>query len=857
MSENTNDRSDQTAPSAHPTNAYDSERIETKWQDRWELEHVWNADEKPGQKKYYVLSMFPYPSGRLHMGHVRNYTIGDVIVRFRKAQGYNVLSPMGWDAFGLPAENAAIKHKLHPQKWTLDNVETMKKQLKRVGFGYDWRREVTTCLPEYYRWEQLIFTEMFNRGLAYKKASTVNWCPSCATVLANEQVEDGRCWRCESETTTKELEQWFLKTTQYAQELLDDLDRLPGWPDRIRSMQRHWIGRSEGAEIRFQLENGKHLDVFTTRPDTLFGVTYMAIAPEHPLTLELCRGKPTEKDVRAFVDKCRKQDKVARTAEDAEKEGVFTGGYALHPLTGAKVPVFVANFVLMDYGTGALMAVPAHDARDHAFAKKYRLEIKEVVKPSAAQGGPLKDVKPVSEAPFTEPGVMINSGAFDGMDSERGKTAVIAELTKKNAGKQAVNFKMRDWGLSRQRYWGAPIPIIYCAQCGTLPVPKEQLPVVLPVDVDFTGEGVSPLAKHPDFLKTKCPKCGSGDARRETDTMDTFMESSWYYLRYTSPGYDAGPFKPENAAYWLQVDQYIGGVEHATMHLLYFRFFHKVLRDMGYLPKNMPKDALDEPVANLFNQGIVYKDGAKMSKSKGNVVEPDAIIKEYGADTARLFSMFAAPPEKVLEWSEAGVEGSFRFLNRIWRLVEKHESILKIAPYASKHAELKIDASKALRAKTHQTIQKVTQDFDHGYHFNTAIAAIMELVNEIYLYPVQFGVDESRAVLRESIETVLRLLHPFAPHVTEELWERLGGAQMLAGMPLPTEDPEAIKKDVVTVVVQVNGKLRGDVAVGVQLEQEKVVALAKEHPKVSGHLEGKAIVKTIFVPGKLVNFVVK
>ncbi len=854
MASQHSDNSAQSQSTGRPQDGrhFDHGAIEAKWQTRWETEKCWQAVKNPERSKYYVLDMFPYPSGRLHMGHVRNYTLGDVIARFRRKQGFNVLHPMGWDAFGLPAENAAIKNRVHPEDWTLNNIQGMKKQLKKLGLGYDWDRELTTCLPEYYRWEQLIFTQMLEKGLAYKKASTVNWCPSCTTVLANEQVEDGKCWRCESLTTTRELEQWFLRTTQYAEELLEGLDHLPGWPERVRLMQKHWIGRSDGAEITFQTEFGESIQVFTTRPDTLFGVTYLALAPEHPLTLKACEGRPEEAAVREFIDRCRRQDKVQRTAEDAPKEGVFTGAHVLHPLTGARIPLYIANFVLLDYGTGALMAVPAHDTRDHAFAKKYGIEIRQVILPTK-EGAPSID-----EAAYVEPGVLTSSGAFDGLESEKAKWAITDELEKRGAGKRSVQFRLRDWGLSRQRYWGAPIPVIYCEDCGAVPVPAEDLPVVLPKDIAFSGEGGSPLARHPDFLRTTCPKCGDDSARRETDTMDTFMESSWYYLRYLSPKDDTQPFSKEEARYWLGVDQYIGGVEHATMHLLYFRFFHKVLRDLGYLPEGLDPQDRDEPVRKLLNQGIVYKDGAKMSKSKGNVVEPDALIDKYGADTARLFSMFAAPPEKVLEWMDQGVEGSWRFLSRVWRMVDNHESIMRgVSPFSGPQTALRTAAAKKLRAKAHFTLQKVLQDFEHGYHFNTAIAAIMELVNEIYQYPVDLGVEESRTVLREAIEMTVRLLNPFAPHITEELWERLGGTTMLLAEPFPELDETALVKDVLKIVIQVNGKLRGEVEVGAGLSKEEILSAAAAEPRIVPHLEGREVLKSIFVPGKLVNFVVK
>lgn len=844
------------------TQEYRPESIETKWQKIWSEQKLWEVTEDRSKPKYYVLEMFPYPSGKLHMGHVRNYSIGDAIARFRRAAGYNVLHPMGWDAFGLPAENAAIKHGVHPETWTLENIIQMRAQFQRLGFGFDWSREITTCLPEYYKFEQEIFIKMFEHGLVYKKASSVNWCPSCATVLANEQVEDGKCWRCDSDVTTRELEQWFLKISQYADELLRDLDTLPGWPDRVKSMQRHWIGRSEGAEIKFRLESDAFvkerptdsdtLTVFTTRPDTLFGATYLALAPEHPWALALVAGRTDEKDARAFIERCRRTDKTIRTAEDAPKEGFFTGAYARHPLTDARLPIYLANFVVTDYGTGALMAVPAHDVRDFAFAQAYQLPIVSVIAAESHLAGEQQ------ELPFTQLGILSNSGAFSGLTSELAKHQITDALAAKQLGRATVQFRLRDWGLSRQRYWGAPIPMIICPTCGTVPVPREQLPVVLPKDLEISGQGNSPLQFHPDFAQTTCPKCHNPKARRETDTMDTFMESSWYYLRYTSPWETSAPFSAEAVQYWLGVDQYIGGIEHATMHLLYFRFFHKVLRDLGYFPDSLQGQDRNEPVRALLNQGIVYKDGAKMSKSKGNVVEPNEIIEKFGADTGRLFSLFAAPPEKVLEWSDQGAEGCYRFLGRVWRLVQNNESLFAGIPsFAGTQAQLTIEASRKLRAKTHQTIQKVTGDFANGYHFNTAIAAIMELVNECYLYEVNLAREESRAVLKEATETTLRLLHPFAPHITEELWSQLGHTQCLTGMILPTLDPVALVRDTIRWVVQVNGKWRAEVPAGVQVAESVVVDLAKSEPKVASQLEGKTLVKTIVVPKKLINFVVK
>ncbi len=831
---------------------YNPQDVESKWQDRWSKERSWEVSELPGKKKFYMLDMFPYPSGRIHMGHVRNYAISDVIARIKRSMGFYVMHPMGWDAFGLPAENAAIKNKTHPEKWTLENIQTMKAQLMRLGFGYDWSREVTTCLPEYYRFEQGFFVDFFEKGLAYRKASTVNWCPSCQTVLANEQVEDGHCWRCDSETTTRELEQWFFKTTAYAEELLKGLDQLPGYPERIKTAQRHWIGKSEGAEIEFAIEGrSETIRVFTTRPDTLFGVSYMALAPEHALALELSKTRQTE--VTEFIERCRKMDRFKRTADDTPKEGVFTGSHALHPLTGERIPIYLANFVLLDYGTGALMAVPAHDHRDHAFAKKYGLPIRQVIAPT--DGGKLE----TSIAPFVEPGVLIASGPYTNLISEKAKREITLALEKLKKGRAAVQYRLRDWGLSRQRYWGAPIPIVHCQDCGPVAVPKSELPVVLPGDVDLSGEGISPLAKHPFFAKTTCPKCRRKDARRETDTMDTFMESSWYYLRYTSPHSKNEPFDKKALSYWLGVDQYIGGIEHATMHLLYYRFFHKVLRDLGYFPSDLDPRDRDEPVRNLFNQGIVYKDGAKMSKSKGNVVDPMDLIAHYGCDTARMFSLFAAPPDKILEWSEQGVEGSFRFLGRVWRLVDQNSDALKSAPRKPATAHDKLaPAAKKLRTKTHATVLKYHTDFENSFQFNTMIAAIMELVNEAYLFQAADNkTPDDRAVFRESVETTIRLLYPFAPHIAEELAERIGFEARLLDAPLPVADAQALVKTTALYIVQVNGKLRSEVEMPIDASQAEVIAAAQADAKVASKLAEGQLVKTIFVPKKIVNFVVK
>ncbi|MBI3555346.1 MAG: leucine--tRNA ligase [Deltaproteobacteria bacterium] len=834
---------------------YDHKATESRWQDAWRKLHVFEVDAISNKPKYYILEMFPYPSGTIHMGHVRNYTMGDAMARYKAARGFNVMHPMGWDAFGLPAENAAIKHKTHPAKWTYSNIAYMKRQFERMGWLFDWRREAATCAPDYYRWEQLFFIQMLEKGLAYRKLSSVNWCNSCNTVLANEQVEEGKCWRCENDVTTKELTQWFYKVTAYAEELLAGCDKLPGWDERVTTMQRHWIGKSEGAELLFEVADGPKkgvkIPVFTTRPDTVGGVSFLSLAPEHALTLELARGANIEARVAAFVDKVRKIDKIKRSAENFEKEGVALGAHVLNPVTGEKVPVFAANFVLMDYGSGAVMAVPAHDVRDHAFAKKYGLPIKQVIAPLLESGAELP--RPVSEAAYTEPGRLVNSGEFTGLTSEDAKRKIPQWLEKKGAGHPTVNYKLRDWGISRQRYWGTPIPIIHCEKCGPVPVPKHELPVVLPEDVEFTGEGASPLSKSAVFVNVPCPKCGAL-GRRDTDTMDTFVESSWYYLRFCSLPTPDKPFRPEDVAYWGPIDQYIGGIEHATMHLLYFRFFHRVLQDLGWIPAGVAR----EPATNLLNQGIVYKDGAKMSKSKGNVVDPDSIIERFGADTARLFILFAAPPEKVIEWSDQGVEGSYRFIGRVWRMLQGNISLIQdVKPYAGQQSALNHAEAKKLRTKTHQTIQKVTNDLDHDFRFNTAISAIMELVNEIYSFKVELNDQTGREVLRESIETVVRLLCPFAPHVTEELWRLLGHDSLLTLEKWRDHDAQAVLLDVITIVVQVNGKHRANLTISKDVPKDEIAAMASKDPHVVAHLKDKELVRTVVVPGRLVNFVVK
>ncbi|GAB6933208.1 leucine--tRNA ligase [Calditerricola satsumensis] len=815
---------------------YNPREIEPRWQRVWEEQDAFRTDEESDKPKFYCLEMFPYPSGRLHMGHMRVYSIGDVIARFKRMNGYRVLHPMGWDAFGLPAENAAIKYGAQPAKWTYENIAYMKRQQKSLGVSYDWSREVTTCSPDYYKFTQWMFLLFYERGLAYRKKAPVNWCPECNTVLANEQVENGRCWRCDAEVTKKELEQWFLRITDYAERLLADLDKLEGWPERVKVMQKNWIGKSEGANIAFAVpELGETITVFTTRPDTLFGVTYLVLAPEHPLVERLIAGKETETAVRAFVERMKKTRDFERTAADAEKEGLFTGSYAVHPLTGERVPIWVANYVLMDYGTGAVMGVPAHDQRDFQFAKKYNLPIRVVIQPADGQR---LDADRLTEA-YVDDGVLVNSGAFDGMPNRQAIRAIAEHLKEKGLGGPAVSYRLRDWLISRQRYWGAPIPIVYCDDCGIVPVPKEQLPVLLPDDVIIDGKR-NPLTTSESFVNTTCPRCGK-PAKRETDTMDTFICSSWYFFRYCDPRNDRVPFDPEKVNRWMPVDEYIGGIEHAILHLLYARFFTKVLYDAGLVN-------VDEPFARLLTQGMVLKDGAKMSKSKGNVVSPDEIIEKYGADTGRLFILFAAPPERDLEWSDSGVEGCFRFLSRVWRLVDQHLDL-----FADRRpAQPKDPAAKALHRQLHQTIKKVTEDIDKRYQFNTAISAIMELVNAISAYPD--GAD--RGTLAEAIEKTIVLLSPFAPHIAEELWHRIGHADSVHAQPWPKWDEAALVADEVEIVVQVNGKVRDRVVVPANASREEIEAAVLAQEKVKAHLAGKTVKKVIVVPGKLVNLVV-
>ncbi|MGE0919158.1 leucine--tRNA ligase [Trichlorobacter lovleyi] len=813
--------------------------VEAKWQQQWEAQKTFKVTEDPSRKKYYLLEMFPYPSGRIHMGHVRNYSIGDVVGRFKRMRGFNVLHPMGWDAFGMPAENAAIKNSCHPAAWTYENMAYMRDQLKQMGLSYDWDRELATCDVSYYRWEQKLFLEMYKRGIAYKKQSFVNWCPSCETVLANEQVEDGGCWRCDTEVVQKELEQWFFKITDYAEELLDFTNKLPGWPERVLVMQRNWIGKSTGCEIDFALDGRDGaIRVFTTRPDTLFGATFMSLAPEHPMALELTAPE-RRAEVEAFIDKVKKTDRIARTSDDQEKEGVFTGSYCINPTNGRKMPVYLANFVLVEYGTGAVMAVPTHDQRDFEFAKKYDLPLVVVIQPEGETLDPA-----TMTAAYTEVGTMVNSAQFDGQKSDAAKDSIATWMEGQGKGKKTVNFRLRDWGVSRQRYWGSPIPIIYCDCCGVVPVPDKDLPVVLPRDVHFTGEGGSPLATLESFTKVDCPLCGK-PARRETDTMDTFVESSWYFLRYCCPDFEDGMLDKARAQYWMSVDQYIGGIEHAVLHLLYARFFTKVMRDLGYVD-------VDEPFTNLLTQGMVIKDGAKMSKSKGNVVDPDALIKRYGADTARLFSLFAAPPEKDLDWNEQGVDGCYRFLNRVWKLV--HEQLEAVAAAPALDPSALSDEERTLRRAVHKTLKKVTEDIDERFHFNTAIAAVMELMNT--LQGARLNTPQAAAVMKEALELVVIMLAPFVPHITEELWQLLGHTTPLSATTWPAWDSEAVLDEELLVVVQVNGKLRSKLSVAVGIDEEAIKQLALADDKVKVFTDGLQIRKVIYVPGKLVNIVV-
>ncbi|MBS1297326.1 leucine--tRNA ligase [Clostridioides difficile] len=803
---------------------YNFKEVESKWQKIWKDNNQYKMDTAQTEKpNYYTLEMFPYPSGKIHMGHVRNYSIGDVVARFKKMEGYNVLHPMGWDSFGLPAENAAIKHGIHPHKWTMENIEEMKEQLNLLGISYDWDKEVATSTPEYYRFTQEIFLKFLEHGLAYKKKSYVNWCPSCETVLANEQVVQGACERCKATVLKKDLEQWYFKTTEFAEELLNDLDILDGWPEKVKTMQKNWIGKSTGADLVFDIDGtDKSMTVFTTRPDTTYGVTYMVLAPEHELVKELVAGTEYEADVEAFVQKMHTMTEIERTAADVENEGMFIGRYVINPLNGKKVPLWIANYVLVEYGTGAIMAVPAHDERDRDFAEKYNLDIIDVI---------------------TEDNKMINSEEFNGLDASEGFEGIIDKLEKEGRGKRTINYRLRDWLVSRQRYWGCPIPVVYCDECGIVPVKKEDLPVLLPTDVEFTGKGESPLTTSKQFMSTTCPHCGK-PARREVDTMDTFVDSSWYFLRYVDSNNENEPFSKELVNRWHPVDQYIGGVEHAIMHLLYARWFVKAFKSMGMVDFN-------EPFKNLLTQGMVLMDGSKMSKSKGNTVSPMDIIDEYGADTARLFVLFAAPPERDLDWSEQGVDGCFRFLNRVYRLVDELADVVK---KDVEFGELN-SQDKDMRYTIHSTLKKVTADLSEKFGFNTAISALMELINDMYKYKELDNINE--AVIKEGVQTIVTIIAPFAPHLGEELWTMIGKEGSVFDIDWPKYDEKALVKDEIEVVVQVNGKVRGKLTVNSNISKDEMEKVALEDEKIKGLVEGKTIVKVVAVPKKLVNIVVK
>jgi leucyl-tRNA synthetase len=815
---------------------YDPKKVEPKWQKYWAERNLYRTKTDGSLKKFYCLEMFPYPSGKIHMGHVRNYAIGDVIARYKRMQGFNVLHPMGWDAFGLPAENAAIKHGVHPSQWTYENIIYMKSQLNRLGLSYDWEREAATCTPEYYTWNQWFFIKMFEKGLAYRKSSYVNWCPSCETVLANEQVIDTKCWRCDSAVIQKELFQWFLRITHYAEELLDACNELTGWPEKVVLMQKNWIGKSYGVEVDFRIDcSDERIKIFTTRLDTICGATFLCLSPPHPLSEKL------------VADRNGLEKITAQYGKVDEKLGLFTGRYCINPVNNEKIPIYIANFVLMEYGTGAIMSVPAHDQRDFDFAKKYGLPIRVVIVPEDQTN------REVTEA-FEDEGIVVNSGQFNGLQSDIAKEKIAEYLGGKGLGKKVVNYKLRDWGISRQRYWGTPIPVVYCDSCGIVPVPEKELPVILPEDVKFSGKGGSPLLESPSFLNTTCPLC-RGKARRETDTMDTFVDSSWYFIRYCfdkcDPEIDV-KLKGRNSEtnYWMPVDQYIGGVEHAVLHLLYSRFFTRVIRDLGVVE-------FGEPFKNLLTQGMVIKDGAKMSKSKGNVVDPDYLIERYGSDTSRLFSLFAAPPEKDLDWSDKGVEGAYRFLGRVWNITYKTRSCLQ--EESSKEAIGKdltgiSDGGRALLRKTHKTIKKVTLDIEREYHFNTAIAALMELVNEMTGFECRDKGD--RQILKLAIETVLLLLSPFTPHIAEELWHALGHGICISEQAWPSWDEDLAKEEEIELVIQINGKLRGKIMMPHSLPDEEIKNLVFADQKTTEIIGRKSIKNVIVVKGRLINIVV-
>jgi leucyl-tRNA synthetase len=856
---------------------YDSKKIEPKWQAYWESNTVFEVREESTKEKYYLLEMFPYPSGNIHIGHVRNYTIGDVVARYKRMRGFNVLHPMGWDAFGMPAENAAIANNTHPAKWTYANIDAMRSQLKQMGFSYDWKREIATCKPEYYRWEQWLFLKMYEKKMAYRKESFVNWCEACQTVLANEQVEAGECWRCGQQVRQKKLWQWFFRISDYSDDLLTYSDKLPGWPEKVTTMQKNWIGKSFGAEIRFAVEKRNEvIPVFTTRHDTVFGATFMCLAPEHPLTIQLSKGTSQKTAVADFVKRMSMQDRSDKALEEYEKEGVFLGVHCINPLSGRRMPIYTANFALMEYGTGAVMAVPAHDQRDFDFAKKYGLDIIVVVKPADED----LDAENLSEA-YVGQGIMVNSGEFNSMDNKKAMEGIADFLEANNLGKRAISFRLRDWGISRQRYWGAPIPIIHCDNCGVVPVPEKDLPVVLPEDAEMLEGGNSPLPQLGSFLKTDCPKCGSAGARRETDTMDTFVESSWYFDRYCSPHFHTGMFDPEAVDYWMPVDQYIGGVEHAILHLLYSRYYTRVLNDQGLVK-------FKEPFTRLLTQGMVCKETVscpthgyllpeevkvvdgnyfckhcdnpatlgrveKMSKSKKNVIDPNILLEKYGADTTRFFCLFAAPPERDLEWSEQGVEGGYRFLNRVWRLAtEWMDRVKDVSAYDSNPDTLE-GALRELYKKTHQTIMKVTRDIEDRYHFNTAISAIMELFNTMSGIEGAGNNAQQDRVMRFAMESLTLLLAPIVPHFAEELWETLGNT-LLAKWPSFLE--EALEKDELLIVVQVNGKLRAKFSVATDAAEETIKQTALDDERIKKFISAKEIKKVIYVKDKLVNIVV-
>ncbi len=822
---------------------YPFEKIEKKWQKIWLEKKIFKAIDYSEKPKYYILSMFPYPSGALHMGHVSNYSIADALSRHKLMQGFNIMQPMGYDSFGMPAENFAIEHHSHPRLTTDENIDIMRKQFNSFGFGFDWDREVSTCHPEYYKWGQWLFKRMYEKGLAYKKSSFVNWCESCQTVLANEQVEEGKCWRCEDLVNQKELEQWFFKITNYAEELLDFSDVIE-WPDKVKTMQVNWIGKSPGTEIYFKIEHSeKTIEVFTTRPDTIFGCTFMALPPEHPLVTEWLKSEPEDSKLRRFCQKVINEDKISRTAEDSTKEGIFSNRFALNPVNGEKVQIWITNYVLMDYGTGAVMAVPAHDQRDFEFARKYDIPIKIVIQ------NPEKSlVLDKMQEAYIEPGILVNSKHFDDMDSIQSKAAITKWMGENKMGKAVITYRLRDWGVSRQRYWGNPIPIIYCEKCGVVPVPDEDLPVLLPENVQVGKTTQNPLLSVEEWVNVACPVCGE-PARRETDTMDTFVDSSWYYARYTDANNDQAPFAPELAEYWLPVDQYIGGIEHACMHLLYARFFHKFMRDLGFVKSN-------EPFARLLTQGMVTKDGAKMSKSKGNTVDPAYIIDRYGADTVRVFMLFASPPEKDVEWCDEGVKGAFRFLNRVWRLFEEKRDI--ISEYCSETAgsDFVSNDFKDLRYSTHHTIKKVINDLER-FQYNTAIAAIMEHLNNVYaIKNREITNKNNKVVFAQSCVIIPHLLYPFAPHLSEELWSKIGFDKLLHEYGIPEYEQKYLYQEEVTYVVQIMGKIRGKLTVDINASEDEIKSEVLSLENVQKYIAGKEIRKIIIIPKKLVSIVV-